>query len=230
MASGAKSELQNIIGYRFKDESPLTEALTHSSYANERKEKTACNERLEFLGDAVLEIVISEHLYKRAPLMTEGDMTKLRAAVVCEQSLSEAARGIRLGDFLLLGRGEELNGGREKDSILADAIEALIGAVFLDGGLEQAARFCLSALDIRIEDGNPLAAISDCKTYLQELTQKKGRNPVTYKIYMETGPPHNKIFWANTLWDNEIIGCGKGKTKKEAEQNAAYDSLKKIMS
>lgn len=222
-------DLQNIIGYRFRDENLLREALTHSSFANEKKTgQMVSNERLEFLGDAVLEIVISEVLFKSEPVMSEGEMTRIRAGIVCEQSISKAARKIGLGDFLYLGRGEDLGGGRNKDSILADAFEAVIGSVFLDGGIDEAGRLCTGLLAEQIGDIKNMLNINDCKTYLQELMQKMSSDTITYEICKESGPDHNKMFGANAVHKNIILGYGEGKTKKEAEQNAAYDSIRKI--
>ena len=220
------NELQHNIGYQFKQEALLRQALTHSSYAHEKNLKELMdNERLEFLGDAVLEVVSSEFLFKNHPEMDEGQMTKLRASLVCEQSLASCARELELGNFLLLGNGEDLTGGRERDSILSDAWEALIGAMYLDGGFTSAKEFILKYVLTDIEHKK---LFYDSKTMLQELIQNKYKQSLHYVLLSEDGPDHNKIFTVQAYMDDTPLLTGKGRTKKAAEQNAAYQSLLKF--
>ena len=220
------NEFQQNIGYQFKQEALLRQALTHSSYAHEKNLKELMgNERLEFLGDAVLEVVSSEFLFKNHPEMNEGQMTKLRASLVCEQSLATCARELELGKFLLLGNGEDLTGGRERDSILSDAWEALIGAMYLDGGFTSAKEFILKYVLTDIEHKK---LFYDSKTMLQELIQNKYKQSLHYVLLSEDGPDHNKIFTVQAYMDDTTMLTGKGRTKKAAEQNAAYQSLLKF--
>ena len=220
------NEFQQNIGYQFKQEALLRQALTHSSYAHEKNLKELMdNERLEFLGDAVLEVVSSEFLFKNHPEMNEGQMTKLRASLVCEQSLAACARELELGNFLLLGNGEDLTGGRERDSILSDAWEALIGAMYLDGGFTSAKEFILKYVLTDIEHKK---LFYDSKTMLQELIQNKYKQSLHYVLLSEDGPDHNKIFTVQAYMDDTPLLTGKGRTKKAAEQNAAYQSLLKF--
>lgn len=219
-------ELQQSIGYEFKQEALLRQALTHSSYAHEKNLKELMdNERLEFLGDAVLEVVSSEFLFKNHPEMNEGQMTKLRASLVCEQSLAACARQLELGSFLLLGNGEDLTGGRERDSILSDAWEAVIGAMYLDGGFTSAKEFILKYV---LQDIEHKKLFYDSKTMLQELIQNKYKQTLHYVMLSEEGPDHNKVFTVQAYMDNTPLMTGKGRTKKAAEQNAAYQSLLKF--
>ena len=219
-------EFQKNIGYQFKQEMLLRQALTHSSYAHEKNLKERMdNERLEFLGDAVLEVVSSEFLYKNHPEMNEGQMTKLRASLVCEQSLAACARQLELGRFLLLGNGEDLTGGRERDSILSDAWEAVIGAMYLDGGFTSAKEFILKYVLTDIEHKK---LFYDSKTMLQELIQNKYRKTLHYVLLSEEGPDHNKTFTVQAYMDDTPLMTGRGRTKKAAEQNAAYQSLLKF--
>ena len=220
------NEFQQNIGYQFRQEALLRQALTHSSYAHEKNLKELMdNERLEFLGDAVLEVVSSEFLFKNHPEMNEGQMTKLRASLVCEQSLATCARELELGKFLLLGNGEDLTGGRERDSILSDAWEALIGAMYLDGGFTSAKEFILKYVLTDIEHKK---LFYDSKTMLQELIQNKYKQSLHYVLLSEDGPDHNKIFTVQAYMDDTPLLTGKGRTKKAAEQNAAYQSLLKF--
>ena len=220
------NELQHNIGYQFKQEALLRQALTHSSYAHEKNLKELMdNERLEFLGDAVLEVVSSEFLFKNHPEMNEGQMTKLRASLVCEQSLAACARELELGKFLLLGNGEDLTGGRERDSILSDAWEALIGAMYLDGGFTSAKEFILKYVLTDIEHKK---LFYDSKTMLQELIQNKYKQSLHYVLLSEDGPDHNKVFTVQAYMDETPLLTGKGRTKKAAEQSAAYQSLLKF--
>jgi len=219
-------DLQQSIGYHFKQENLLRQALTHSSYAHEKNLKELMdNERLEFLGDAVLEVVSSEFLFKNHPEMNEGQMTKLRASLVCEQSLADCAKQLNLGNYLLLGNGEDLTGGRERDSILSDAWEALIGAMYLDGGFTSAKEFILKYVLTDIEHKK---LFYDSKTMLQELIQNKYKQSLHYVLLSEDGPDHNKIFTVQAYMDDTPLLTGKGRTKKAAEQNAAYQSLLKF--
>ena len=209
---------QNI-QYTFKDKSLLELALTHSSYANESKAHIAYNERLEFLGDAVLQLVTSEKLYKENPNMPEGKMSKTRAALVCEDALANYSRQIDLGRFMLLGRGEDNTGGRERPSILADAFEALIGAIFLDGGIAPAKKFVLRFLN----DQN--LHLQDYKTLLQEIIQQNPGERLSYIVVNEEGPDHDKSFTVEVHLNSNPIGHGEGKSKKQAEQQAAKEAL-----
>lgn len=214
------------IGYEFKDKSYIQTALTHSSFANEHKEFNY-NERLEYLGDSVLGLVVSDYLFRARNDLPEGKLTRLRANVVCEESLSAVARKINLGDHLFLGKGEKASGGSDRDSILADATEAVIAAIYLDGGFDQAKDFILSNLRDTIAkniDGN---IFRDYKTILQEIIQ--GNNgKISYKLVGESGPDHNKEFEMQVKCGQETIGIGKGKNKKEAEKEAARDALVKM--
>lgn len=219
-------ELQEKIGYQFQDEALLGQALTHSSFSNEQKiNRLDDYERLEFLGDAVLELVTSEFLYKENADMPEGQLTRLRASMVCEPALAYCAKDIDLGSYILLGKGEEATGGRNRDSITSDVMEAVIGAIYLDGGLEKArdyiCRFVLSDLEDKI-------LFMDSKTLLQEEIQKKSDAQLRYELVGETGPDHNKQFSVTAYLNGKAIGSGVGRTKKAAEQQAAYEALKKI--
>ena len=219
-------EFEKIIGYSFKNKSLISEALTHSSYANEhRLNYMSNNERLEFLGDAVLEISISEYLYNRYPDEPEGYLTKMRASIVCEPTLALCSKDIRLGEFLLLGKGEELTGGRERKSITSDAFEAVIGAIYLDGGFANAKEFIDKFILADIKDKQ---LFYDSKTILQEIVQAKGDKNLVYKLVGENGPDHNKQFEVNAMLGDEIVGKGIGRTKKAAEQEAAYNAIMTI--
>ncbi|MBP3464863.1 MAG: ribonuclease III [Angelakisella sp.] len=214
--------LQDRIGYRFRDPSLLERALTHSSYANECKQKTECNERMEFLGDAVLSIIVADHIFHKFHL-AEGDLTKIRASLVCEKSLYEFARKIDLGSELLLGHGEEQTGGRERPSVVSDAFEALIAAIYLDGGLEKAAQFVLPFVE---EDlGHEEAPFVDYKTRLQEIIQKNPEERVEYVLVSAQGPDHDKKFVVEVHLNSNVIGRGVSRSKKGAEQAAAQEAL-----
>lgn len=218
--------LQNLeerIGYRFRNKALLKQALTHSSYTNEQRINRAKNyERLEFLGDAVLELVTSDFLFRGSPDIPEGELTKLRASMVCEPSLAFCARDLELGQFILLGRGEEATGGRERDSIISDVMEAVIGAVYLDGGMEPARTFIDRFILSDLEDKR---LFYDSKSSLQELVQGKLKKDVSYELLEESGPEHNKTFRVSVHMGGECLGTGEGKTKKAAEQQAAYRAL-----
>ena len=216
--------LEQIIGYTFRNKKLLKQALTHSSYANEKKlGKLGCNERLEFLGDAVLELVSSDVLYAKFPQIPEGELTKKRASLVCEPSLAYCARQFDLPKYLLLGRGEDMTGGRMRDSIVSDATEALLGAIYLDGGFEKAKEFVLKFI---LNDMEHKQLFYDSKTILQELVQEKGRQTVEYVLTKETGPDHNKQFSVDVLINGTPAGSGTGHTKKAAEQAAAYQAIR----
>ena len=219
-------KLESNIGYCFKDKDLLINALTHTSYANEHKHKgMKDNERLEFLGDAVLELVSSEYLYKNMKDMPEGKMTKLRASLVCEPTLAMDAREIDLEDFIYLGKGEDETGGRKRDSIVSDAFEALIGAIFLDGGIEEAKYFILK---FALNDIEKKKLFYDSKTVLQERVNSVKNGNLVYEIIKEWGPDHNKTYEAAAKLNGTIIGKGQGHTKKAAEQQAAFDALKTL--
>ena len=216
------SEFENIIGYEFKNKAYLETALTHSSYANEKQLSKDCNERLEFLGDSVLGIITAEYFYHNLAHLPEGEMTKKRAACVCEKSLFGFAKKINLGRFMLLGRGEEHTGGRNRASILADAFEAVIGAIYLDGGLENARKF---VLDFVKEAAARQLSFKDYKTELQEIIQKNPAEHLTYVLVGESGPDHDKRFEVEVHLNSNVIGRGIGTSKKKAEQLAAKEAL-----
>ena len=216
-------ELEQKIGYKFRDFSLLERAMMHSSYTNERHlPKYQCNERLEFLGDAVLELVSSEFLFKGSPKMPEGELTKTRASMVCEPSLALCARDIDLGSYLLLGKGEEATGGRMRDSVTSDAMEALIGAVYLDGGFTSAKEFIHRFVLTDLEDKK---LFYDSKTILQEMVQAEKLGTITYRLVKAEGPDHNKSFHTEVLIGNKVSGKGVGRTKKASEQQAAYEAI-----
>lgn len=224
-------EFEKKLGYHFKENNLLLLALTHSSFANESKKGShENNERLEFLGDAVLDMVVSEYIYRQFPEMPEGEMTKLRAAVVCEGSLAQLSRKLGVGRNLFLGKGEESTGGRTRDSILADAFEAIIGAVCIDGGIEAVTQYVMRFMKEQIEKTKPGFHNLDCKTHLQEVVQKISKVPLQYAIVDEKGPDHNKVFLAEVTHDGKVLGQGSGRSKKEAEQNAAHAALIQMQS
>ncbi|MBQ2987062.1 MAG: ribonuclease III [Tyzzerella sp.] len=219
-------ELQNKIGYRFRDEELLISALMHSSYTNEKHlPKHKCNERLEFLGDAVLELISSEFLFFSNRKTPEGELTRMRASMVCEPSLAFCAREIGLGDYLLLGKGEEVTGGRKRDSVTSDALEALIGAIYLDGGFASAKEFVRNFV---LNDLENKKLFYDSKTILQEIVQGVQGQQVSYKLVKEDGPDHNKTFTVEVFISDLLYGEGTGRTKKAAEQEAAYHAILKI--
>lgn len=218
------AEFEKKIGYSFTNKHLIQQALSHSSYANEKKRPNGSNERLEFLGDSVLSIVVSDYLYKHLTSVAEGDLTKLRASLVCEKSLHIFAKQIDLGNYLLLGKGEENTGGRERPSILADAFEAVIAAIYLDGGIEAARKHILRFIPDDLEHGCK-QAFSDFKTVLQEVVQKNPEEKVEYVLIGEEGPDHNKRFVVEVMLNSQVIGKGKGRSKKEAEQIAAKEAL-----
>ena len=219
----ALKELQEKMGYFYQDEDLLKQALTHSSFANEQKiNKLRDYERLEFLGDAVLELVTSEFLYMKNENLLEGELTRMRASMVCEPALAYCARDIGLGNYVMLGKGEEATGGRKRDSITSDVLEAVIGSIYLDCGLESAKKFIYQFV---MSDLEHKILFLDSKTLLQEEVQKQNNAQLHYELVGEHGPDHNKEFFVNVYLNNALIGSGSGKTKKSAEQQAAYNAL-----
>lgn len=222
------AQLQEKIGVRFHDESVLRQAFTHSSYVNEQRGKRIQdNERLEFLGDAVLELTVSQFLYKTFPKMSEGEMTKLRAAIVCEPSLVKFAELLNFGDLVLLGKGEELTGGRQRPALLADVFEAFIGALYLDQGVDAVFSFMEKYVYPRVDKGE-FAQVTDFKSQLQEFVQQDNLGDIQYRIVEEKGPAHNREFVSEVLLNNRSLGVGSGRSKKEAEQQAAARALVKL--
>ncbi|WP_026487897.1 ribonuclease III [Butyrivibrio sp. XBB1001] len=217
------NEFQNVIGYKFKNIDLLIQALTHSSFVNEQKiNKKPDYERLEFLGDAVLEMISSDFLFRKYPDKKEGEMSKIRASLVCEGALAFDSEQINLKKYIQLGKGEEATGGRNKESIIADVCEAVIGALFLDGGIEESKRFIDTYV---LTNADSMQMFSDSKSHLQEFVQAKGLGAIKYEICGESGPEHDKIFDVRVYVGDEIMGEGTGKTKKAAEQKAAYQAL-----
>ena len=216
--------LQKNLGYTFKNESLLLNALTHSSYANEARGGVTSNERLEFLGDSILSVIVSDYIYKQFGNLPEGELTKLRASLVCEKSLCGFSRELQLGLFLRLGKGEEKGGGRERDSILADAFEAVLASIYLDSDLETARGFVMRFIlkELKHTDDE---VFKDYKTALQEIIQRNPEEYVTYILTGESGPDHDKLFEVEVHLNSNIIGKGKGKSKKQAEQMAAKQAL-----
>lgn len=217
-------KLEKKIGYHFKNRLLLETALTHSSYANEKKGNAECYERLEFLGDSILGFVTAEFLYKHPMHIPEGRMTKLRAELVCEQSLSTVAGTLGIGEFMRLGKGEERSGGRTRISILADMVESVIAAIYLDSGMEEAKKFIYANLLSNAEITQTHKSY-DYKTELQEFVQKNGESSIVYEELSETGPDHDKVFTFRVIINGVPSGEGSGKTKKEAEQAAAGKAL-----
>ncbi|MBO9130190.1 ribonuclease III [Bacillus sp. 165] len=221
-------KFQKKVGVTFKNEKLLIQAFTHSSYVNEhRKKPHEDNERLEFLGDAVLELTVSQYLFQKYPTMSEGELTKLRAAIVCEPSLVQFANELSFGELVLLGKGEEMTGGRERPALLADVFESFIGALYLDQGLEKVWEFLMNVVYPKINNG-AFSHVMDFKSQLQELIQRDGSGNIEYKILQERGPAHNREFVSRVSLNGEALGLGSGKSKKEAEQYAAEEALKKL--
>ena len=217
------SKLEEKIGYQFKDRQLAMTALTHSSYANEHgRHDCEYNERMEFLGDAVLEVISSDHLYHNYPDMPEGDLSKLRASIVCEPTLWQCARDFDLPSYIRLGTGEEKTGGRQRPSVVSDAMEALIGAIYLDGGFSAAQAFVLRFVLTDIEDKK---LYHDSKTTLQEILQNQGRGLPVYEIISESGPDHAKMYTAQVSARGKVLGTGEAGSKKHAQQEAAYNAL-----
>jgi ribonuclease III len=221
-------ELQEKIGIFFTNEKLLIQAFTHSSYVNEhRRRPQADNERLEFLGDAVLELTVSQYLFKKFPHMSEGELTKLRAAIVCEPSLVKFANALSFGELVLLGKGEELTGGRTRPALLADVFEAFIGALYLDQGMDAVVQFLGQTIFPKIDEG-AFSHVMDFKSQLQELVQRDGIGVLEYTILEEKGPAHNKEFVSRVSLNGKELGIGVGKSKKEAEQHAAQMALETL--
>ena len=216
-------EMEQKIGYQFKNQKLLLKALTHSSFINENNmKKGEDNERLEFLGDAVLEIITSEFLYHKYPTKPEGELTKMRSSMVCEPTLALCAREMDLGKYLLLGKGENATGGRQRESITSDALEAIIGALYLDGGFAIAKEFVNAYV---LNDLENKKLFYDSTTILQEIVQREFEELLNYQLVGEEGPDHNKIFTVNARIGERVVGEGTGRTKKSAEQNAAYEGI-----
>ena len=216
-------EFESEIGYKFKDRSLLKNAFTHTSYANENKIKS--NEKLEFLGDAILEFTVSEYLYKNYSSLKEGEMTKVRATVVCEESLHKVALKYKFNEMLYLGKSEKISGGAKKTAILADSVEAVIAAIFMDSNIEEAKRFILNNLKASIEEASKNVGKKDYKTVLQEELQKHGSVKIEYNIIKEEGPDHDKTFVAEVRCNGKYLAEGEGNTKKQAEMEAAKKAL-----
>ncbi len=220
-------QLERILDYEFQSRDVLMLALTHSSYANEIKEKSNdYNERLEFLGDSVLGLVISEYVYHNHKDYKEGELTKLRSKIVCEATLSECAREIELGQYMLFGKGEEITGGRTRRSILADAFEALLAALFIDAGIDVVKRIIFDLMGEKIKLAEKGLIVDDYKTHLQEIIQMNKENKIKYDLVKEEGPDHKKTFTTAVKLNGDIVGTGEGRSKKESEQEAAKMALR----
>lgn len=218
-------DFEKLIDYKFNNPKLLQVALTHSSYANEMKDKgVKCNERLEFLGDAVLSIVVADYIFENMPELPEGELTKLRSSLVCEKALFKFGKEINLGDYLKLSKGEKNGGGAQRPSIVSDAFEAVIAAIYLDGGIEPARKHILRFVIPEINNRNT-KPFKDYKTTLQEIVQKNPGEKISYRLVSETGPDHDKHFVFEVLLNSNAIGKGGGRSKKEAEQNAAKEAL-----
>ena len=218
--------LEDMIGYTFKDINILKQAVTHRSFANENRGRNIRdNERLEFLGDAILDLIISRYLFDKYPIMPEGDLSKIRASIVCEGSLARIARQMNLGQYIFLGKGEEMSGGRERPSILADAFEAVTGALLVDSGYMESQQFLERTLIKSVNHLSSKDLYTDYKTLLQEVIQKESTIPLQYEVLEETGPDHDKDFFVAVYHGQKQLGKGNGKSKKEAEQEAAKKAL-----
>ena len=233
MQETRKQQLQSFcqaLGVQMHDLELLNMALTHTSYAHEAKQqpKPQHNERIEFLGDSVLSIIVSTYMYNNFPELAEGQLTKLRAHLVCEYSLFEYAKKIHLGDYLQLGRGEDFTGGRERPSILADAFESVLGAIYLDQGMDVARTYLLGLMQPEIDYICRHGIFNDYKTRLQEYLQRDGEVEITYRLLGSSGPEHNKMFTSEVIFAGKVIGAGQGHSKKDSEQHAAQDALRKL--
>ncbi|MBO5040856.1 MAG: ribonuclease III [Clostridia bacterium] len=218
-------ELEKTVGYVFEDRKHILVATTHSSYSNEAKDGVDCNERLEFLGDSVLSFVTSRYLYENFPNLPEGEMSRIRASAVCEKTLCSIAKRIDLGAYLRLGHGEECQNGRNRPSILADAFEALLAAIYLDGGIEPVRKFLLPIISAEIDTIVESGADRDYKTALQQFVQQERGSLLEYKTVNESGPAHDKTFYVEVRLNGNVIGRGNGHSKRKAEQNAAKEAL-----
>lgn len=219
------TELEQILGHEFRDPSLLDRALTHSSFANESKEGAQSNERLEFLGDSVLSLIVANYIFEHYPDLPEGDLTRMRAAVVCENALYGFSKEMRVGEFLKLGKGEKRGGGGERPSLLADAFEAILAALYLDAGYEAAREHVLRFVVPLLGTMQPAEALHDYKTLLQEIIQKNPEEALTYVVTGESGPDHDKSFTVEVHLNSNVIGTGTGHSKKAAEQAAAQQAL-----
>ena len=219
-------DFEKKLGYTFKNKALIATALTHSSYANEKRCES--NERLEFLGDSVLSIIVSNFLFRRLTKINEGDLTKIRASLVCEQALAEFSKDISLGEYIMLGKGEEMTGGRTRASIISDAFEAVLAAIYLDGGIDAATDWLMNVMGDKLNEALKGKTYKDYKTMLQEAVQHGDKGRVTYKTIKETGPDHNKYFEVEVLIDGNKIDVGVGSSKNEAEQEAAKNALNGI--
>ncbi|MCM0648704.1 ribonuclease III [Clostridium swellfunianum] len=217
-------ELEEKLNIKFNNKKIIAEALTHSSFVNQNKDLNH-NERLEFLGDSILQLTISEHLYKNYTDKTEGELTRTRALIVCENSLYEIAQKLNVGKYMYMSKGEELTGGRDRVSILADCVEAIIAAIYMDCGLEEAKKFIVCNFENIIKKAISNEIVLDYKTKLQEELQQNGEVSISYKLIRHEGPPHRRKFFTEILVGDKILGVGAGYSKKEAEQNAAKDAL-----
>ena len=220
------SELEKGLGYVFRNKNLLENALSHSSYANEKRDGRTSNERLEFLGDSILGFVTADHLYGLYPDKPEGDLTRIRADLVCERNLAKCAAAIRLGEFLLLGHGEDHGGGRKRDSIVSDAMESVLAAAYLDGGFEAAKGIIHRLILAELPKGRP--GNFDYKTWLQELVQREKDQVLRYELIGEIGPDHDKMFRVQVLLNGNVVGTGEGRSKKKAEQAAAHEAVKSL--
>lgn len=223
------SKLEDSIGYEFKNKKLLEQSFVHTSLVNElKKDIISSNERLEFLGDSVLQIIVSSYLYNKYPNMLEGELSKIRASLVCESSFAEIAKELNLGSYIKMSKGEMMSKGYERESILADAFEAIIGAVYLDAGLDVSRDVILKLITPKVTKDKISLKNWDFKTNLQELVQSFSKVPVMYEIVKDQGPDHDKVFTAEVSHDGSFLGRGEGKTKKEAEQNAAKVAITKL--
>lgn len=220
------TELEQGLGYTFADKALLENALTHSSYANERRSSCGSNERLEFLGDSILGFVVADYLFRVLPDRPEGDLTRIRADLVCERSLAKVAAALHLGAFLRLGHGEEQGGGRTRESILADAVESVLAASYLDGGFQATKGIIQRLILTELPQGRP--GNFDCKTMLQELVQRQKDQVIQYHLTGETGPDHDKHFTVEVSLNGQVVGAGDGRSKKRAEQAAAEAALQRL--
>ena len=220
--------LEKTIGYIFKNRKLLHTALTHSSYSNEKRahgDKESCNERLEFLGDSVLSLIVSDYIFSVYPDMPEGELSKVRAGTICEKALAEFARNIKLGDYLFLGRGEELTNGRKRPSILADAFEALLASIYLDGSIDDVKRFLLPFVKREIKSILESGHTADYKSILQQIVQQEKGELLENVLVEESGPAHKRIFTVEARLNNNVVGVGTAGNKREAEQIAAREAL-----